>query len=124
MISEPFSIIDKLLAIGHLILEMHLSKREKHEKQEEALKIIIYNQRELKRACKGDYDANHFFDYENQITDYLQTYFGENFSLCFAKGNACIYWALRYKSEISNEVIDESLSEFIELCRVKGFDIQ
>ncbi len=101
-----------------------LQKKERHNKEEEILKQIIYNQRCLKYVCKGDYDNEYYMDYERKIDDFLQTYFGDDFSLSFTKNNTSVFWAIRLGQEIEGYVIEESLREFIELCKKKKYKVQ
>ena len=63
-------------------------------------------------------------DYERKIDDFLQTYFGDDFSLSFTKNNTSVFWAIRLGQEIEGYVIEESLREFIELCKKKKYKVQ
>ncbi|MBQ9519960.1 MAG: hypothetical protein IJR67_00600 [Acholeplasmatales bacterium] len=112
------------IELANSLIGAMLQKKERHNKEEEILKQIIYNQRCLKYVCKGDYDKEYYMDYERKIDDFLQTYFGDDFSLSFTKNNTSVFWAIRLGQEIDGYVIEESLREFIELCNKKKYKVQ
>ena len=124
VISASIELFSNTISLAKELLSMALNKREKKEKQTEILKQIIYNQRCLKYVCKKTYNKEYVIDYENRISDFLKSFFDEELSNCFVRGNVDIYWSLRYGSEMKDEIIEKSLKEFINLCKSRKYKVQ
>lgn len=94
------------------------------EKKTKILQCTIYNQRNLKYVCKGDYDIGYFLDYENKVCDFLKSFFEEEIYNSFIDNNIDIMWTLRSGSKVKDEIIENSLEEFIKECNKKKYKVQ
>lgn len=117
MFATTLSLIDTM--VNQVI--KHASNR---EKKTEVLQNIIYNQRNLKYVCKGDYNISYFLDYENKICDFLKSFFEEEIYNSFIDNNIDIMWSLRSGSKVKDEIIENSLEEFIKECNKKKYKVQ
>ena len=112
------------ISLIEVFLKSTIAKKERKIKETEIIKSIILNQRNLCLLCKRKYDSQKFIDYENKIINYLNTYFDDELSDCFAVDCKDIFWCLRFKVEITDCLVEASLERFIKLCQKRKYRVQ
>lgn len=120
------SILDAYSAIIRLcdtIIKKTSKKKQKIETKIKGLQEIILYQRNLSCYTTKQYDPEEILNDEEYIKNYLKTYYEIDLLNCFEKESENIYWSLRYKSSISNEVIEEFLEKFIKCCKDNGYNV-
>ncbi len=120
------SILDAYSAIIRLcdtIIKKTSKKKQKIETKIKGLQEIILFQRNLSCYTTKQYDPEEILNDEEYIKNYLKTYYEIDLLNCFEKESENIYWSLRYKSSISNEVIEEFLEKFIKCCKDNGYEV-
>lgn len=112
------SLVDK---IASLALGAHKQKVAK----EDFLRVIIYYRRQLPTLLiETRQDRDTIRKFHQKVAAGLRTYFGVEFEECYSKNTLLIAHALYYGSEITVEMAEESLTEFIKLCRKHRFRVQ
>lgn len=120
------SILDAYSAIIRLcdtIIKKTSKNKQKIETKIKGLQEIILFQRNLSCYTTKQYDPEEILNDEEYIKNYLKTYYEIDLLNCFEKESENIYWSLRYKSSISNEVIEEFLEKFIKCCKDNGYEV-
>lgn len=123
MVEDVITIFKETICFGKILIECISNNKKKKNELTELLKKIILGQRHLKYISKSDYSVDEIIDYENEIVDILKILFDEELSNCFVINAKNIYWAIRYKSDIPDILVEEALEPFILLAKKKGYKI-
>lgn len=116
--------ISSILKLIAQLSDICLSYKREHQLKEKILKDIIFHQRQLETVTKGgNYDSELIHSHERDISNYLKTYFDDEFELAFSSNLTEINFALRWNQEISNLVIENSLIKFISYCNHRKYRV-
>ena len=110
--------IETIIELSNNIFKLFLSNIEKRKFKGEVIEKIILHRLSLKYLPK-DYDFSEIAKTEMLFGEYIRIYLGKDFYNAYVNKSTNIFWAARYKSKIGNEIIEQSLEEFISLAKSK-----
>ena len=123
MIKSILDAYSSTIRLCDTIIKKTSKKKQKLETKIKGLQEIILFQRNLSCYTTKQYDPEEILNDEEYIKNYLKTYYEKDLLNCFERESENIYWSLRYKSSISNEVIEEFLEKFIKCCKDHGYNV-